>query len=157
MRSWLLLGIVLVVSCGEPPVDVSFPEREAEQHVLDQAGILDADALEARLAEVAGEGLDIVALTYETQQASCGEAFRAAREFVRTWDADIALVAVARPGDFGSTDEQRQRCLGVQPLDDRAIPGALRERIAEELVPPKASANDWDAAFDVAVDALVEQ
>lgn len=157
MRSWLLIGVALLVSCGEPPVDVSFPEREADQHVLDQAGILDADALESRLAEVAADGSDIVALTYETEQASCGEAFRAAREFVRTWDADIALVAVARPGDFTSDDEQRQRCLGVQPLDDRAIPGSLRERIAEELVPPKAAANDWDAAFEVAVDALVEQ
>lgn len=157
MRSWLLIGVLLLVSCGEPPVDVSIPQRESGQHVLDQAGILDADALEAHLAEVEADGSDIVALTYETEQASCGEAFRAAREFVRTWEADIALVAVARPGDFTSTDEQRQRCLGVQPLDDRAVPASLRERIAEELVPPKAKDNDWDGAFDVAVDALVEQ
>ena len=157
MRSWLLIGVVLLVSCGEPPVDVTIPERDADQHVLDRADILDVDALEARLADVAADGTDVVALTYETEQASCGEAFRAARQFVRRWDADVALVAVARPGDFASKDEQRQRCLGVQPLDDRAVPGALRERIAEELVPPKAAANDWDGAFGVAVDALVEQ
>ncbi len=149
--------LVLLVACGEPPVDVAVPEREQGQHVLDNAGILDEARLEARLADVASGGPDIVALTYETEQASCGEAFRAAREFVRTWNADVAVVAVARPGDFTSDDQGRERCVGVQPLQDRAVPGSLRERIAEELVPPKASANDWDGAFEVAVDALVQQ
>lgn len=157
MRRWVLAALLLLGACGEPEVDFAMPPREPGQHVLDSAGILDAQALESRLAEVAEGGTDIVALTYETQAATCGEAFRAAREFVRTWNADVALVAVARPGDFASDDPQRQRCLGVQPLDDRALPAALRERIAEELIPPEAADNDWGGAFSVAVDALEQQ
>lgn len=155
MRRWCLAAAVLLAACGEPAVDVTIPEREPEQQVADLAGILDAGALEERLGGL--DDKDIVVLTYETDQASCGEAFRAAGEFVRAWEADIALVAVARPGDFASDDEQRQRCLGVQPLDDRSVPGALREQIAEELIPPKAAVNDWDGAFGAAVEALVQQ
>ena len=158
MRSGVLLLVVLMTACGEPAVDVEISAREERQHVLDQAGILDAEALEQRLDTAQEDaGLDIVALTYESEQANCGEAYRAAREFVRTWEADVALVAVADPGDFTSTEQTRQRCLGVQPLDDRGIPGDLREQIAEELVPPKAADNDWDGAFAVAVEALVER
>ena len=157
MRKALLVFAVVLAACGEPAVDVELADREPGQHVDDQAGILDADALQERLAEAEQDGLDIVALTYESEQANCGEAYRAAREFVRTWEADVALVAVAEPGDFTATEQTRQRCLGVQPLDDRGVPGDLRERIAEELVPPKAADNDWDGAFAVAVDALVEQ
>lgn len=156
MRRWLLMAAVLLTACGEPPADVAIPPRATGDHVVEKAGILDAQALESRLAEIADSGMDIVALTYETQEATCGEAFRAAREFVGIWEADVALVAVARPGDFTSDDPGRQRCFGVQPRDDRGISGALRERIAEELVPPRASANDWDGAFRVAVDALVD-
>lgn len=156
MRRWVLMTALLLAACGEPPIDVDVPARDDGQHVLDQAGILDAQGLDARLDQAADDGTDIVALTYESEAATCGEAFRAAREFVRTWKADVALVAVARPGDFTSDDPQRRRCLGVQPLYDRAVAGALRERIAEELIPPKASVNDWDGAFTVAVDALLQ-
>ena len=157
MRKGLLLLAVMLAACGEPAVDVDIAPRDGGRHVADQAGILDAEALEQRLADAEDEGLDIVALTYESEQANCGEAYRAAREFVRTWEADVALVAVAKPGDFESSEQTRQRCLGVQPLDDRGLPGDLREQIAEELVPPKAGANDWDGAFAVAVDALVQR
>jgi hypothetical protein len=125
--------------------------------VADLAGILDSDALEGQLAQLDKGGRDIVALTYETPQASCGEAFRAARKFVVEWDADIAVVAVARPGDFTATAQERQRCLGVQPRDDRAVGADLRERIAEELVPPLTAHNDWDGAFTAAVEALEAQ
>ena len=159
MRKTLLLAAALVVAaaCGEPAPDISIPARPDGDHVADTAGILDEEALEERLRTVAEDGHDIVALTYETQQAGCGEAYRAAREFVRTWKADIALVAVAQPGDFTSDDEARERCVGVEPLESRAVPGDLREQIAEQLVPAKTADNDWDGAFAVAVDALVEQ
>lgn len=158
MRRWLLLaGLLALGACGEPATDVTIPERNPGQHVLDQAGILDTEALERRLAKAEDKGVDIVALTYETSSANCGEAFRAAREFVQTWQADVALIAVARRGDFTSDDPKRQRCVGVQPVDTRAVSGALRERIAEELIPPKALANDWTGAFTVAADALVRQ
>lgn len=153
MRRWVLVLGLLLAACGEPEVDVEIPARDTGQHVLDQAGILDVQALESRLAEIA-QVRDIVVLTYETPAATCGEAFRAAGDFVRSWEADVALVAVAKPGDFASDEPQRQRCLGVQPLEDRAISGGLRERIAEELIPPKASVNDWNGAFNVAIDAL---
>jgi hypothetical protein len=158
MRSCLVIAALLITACGEPAVGVDLPEREGGQHAADLAQILDVDQLEQSLTQAeAAEGLDIVALTYETEEASCGEAVRPAREFVRSWDADIAVVAVARPGDFTSDAEQRQRCLGVQPLDDRAVPGSVREEIAEELVPPRSRVNDWDGAFAVAVETLVEQ
>ena len=156
--SALLVGLAFVaVACGEPAVDVDVPARGPQQHVEDQAGILDAAALEDRLATLAQDGPDVVALTYETPQASCGEAFRAARQFVADWDADIAIVAVARPGEFTATAQDRQRCVGVQPRADRALGADLRERIAEELVPPFAADNDWDGAFAAAVEALAAQ
>lgn len=146
-----------LVGCGEPPVDVDLPAREGDQRVADLAGILDVPALEDRLGELADAGLDVVALTYETDQANCGEAFRAGLEFATAWDADIALVAVARPGDFTSTDPDRQRCLGLRPVDDFAVGRDTREEIAEVLVPPLAAENRWDQAFGVAADTLDEQ
>lgn len=162
MRS-ALLGVVLALltaACGEPAPDISLPPREGDSRIADEAGVLSAaerEQLQARLDEVAADGQDIVALTYETEQANCGEAYRAAKQFVERWEADVALVAVAAPGDFASTESTRQRCLGVQPRDDRAVPGGLREEIAEVLVPPKAADNDWYGAFSVAVDALASQ
>lgn len=153
----VVAAVLVLAACGEPEPDVTLPERTDGAHVADQAEILDAADradLERRLAEIAADGPDIVALTYETQQANCGEAYRAAKRFVERWDADVALVAVAAPGDFESTEATRERCLGVQPRDDRAVPGGLREEIAETLVPPKTAGNDWHGAFVVAADAL---
>lgn len=158
MRLCLLLGslALVLVGCGEPAIDVELPDRDGT-HVADLAGILDAEALDDRLQAIAADGLDVVALTYTTAQANCGEAFRAGREFATTWGADVALVAVARPGDFEATGSDRQRCLGLRPLDDFAVPGGLREEIAEGLVPPIAAENDWDGAFMVAADRLAEE
>lgn len=156
----LLLTLLLAVgvtACGEPPIDVDLPARTDGDHVADLAGILDADALDAQLAEIAADGLDVVALTYTTPQANCGEAFRAGLAFAQAWEADVALVAVARPGDFESTDDGRLRCLGLRPVDEFAVPGGLREEIAEGLVPPIAAENDWDGAFTAAADRLAEE
>ncbi len=158
MRSTLAALAVAVVlgGCGEPPVDVTLPARQPGQQVLDLAGVLRGSGLEDRLTALAEDGFDVVALTYESEQAGCGEAFRAGGELVRAWDADVAVVAVARPGDFAAPAPPRERCLGVRPRDDSAVPGDVRERIAEELVPPAAGRNDWPAAFSAAVDALAQ-
>jgi hypothetical protein len=153
-----LIGLLLVlVGCGEPPVDVDIPAREGDQRVADLAGILDVPALEDRLAELADDGLEVVALTYETEQANCGEAFRAGLDIATAWEADVALVAVARPGDFASSADDRERCLGLRPVDDFAVGRGTREEIAEVLVPPLAAENRWDEAFGVAADTLAEQ
>lgn len=154
------LAVAALTGCtGEPAVDVEIPARADGQQVADLAGILDGPgglALLDRLNLLGGTGLDVVVLTYETEQASCGEAFRAGGEFVQAWDADVAVVAVARPGDFTSTDEtSRERCLGVRPADERAL-SEVREEIAEEIVPPIAATNDWPAAFVAAVDRIAE-
>lgn len=151
------IGLAVLTGCGEPAIDVDLPQRAGDERVADLAGILDADALEARLAEAAQDGMDIVALTYETEQAGCGEAYRAAQEFVAAWEADVALVAVARPGDFTSEEEERERCFGLQPAAGNDVAGGLRELIAEELVPEESADNDWNGAFGVAVDALMDQ
>lgn len=156
MTRWVLvagLGLVLAVSaCAEPAIDVQLPERDG--HVADLAGILDVDRLEAQLQQIAAQGLDVVALTYTTPQANCGEAFRAGREMATGWQADIALVAVARPGDFTATVEDRERCVGLRPVDDFAVGRGLREEIAEVLIPPLAADNNWDQAFAVAAETL---
>lgn len=149
--------LILLAGCGEPTIDVDLPQRAGTERVADLAGILNADALEARLEQAAQEGTDIVVLTYESEQAGCGEAYRAAQEFVMKWAANVALVAVAEPGDFKAEAEPRERCFGLQPSASTEVSGGLRERIAEELVPPKTADNDWDGAFAVAVDALMEQ
>ena len=153
----LLLAAVVLTACGEPPIDVTIPARKQGVAIADLAGVLDAAALQGRIDEAAAEGLDVVALTYETPQASCGEAYRAATEFVNAWEADVAIVAVARPGDFASDAQDRQRCVGIQPRDPRGLGADLRERIAEEIVPPLAGENEWTAAFDAAIEAVLAQ
>lgn len=148
--------LALAGGCGEPPLGLELPARAEQQQVADLADILDT-AVEERLAAVlAEEDLDVVGLTYTTPQASCGEAFRAGRALVRAWNADVAVVAVAREGDFASEAEGRERCLGVSPRDEFAVPGSLREEIAEGLLPPIAARNAWSEAFTAAADRLAE-
>lgn len=154
------LAILLLAGCGEPEPQVSLPARDAGAHVADLAEVLsagDREKLDQRLEEISQDGLEMVALTFESDNANCGEAYRAAKEFVTAWEADVALVAVAAPGDFTSSAQSRNRCLGVQPLEDRAVPGSVREYIAEQLVPPLTADNDWYGAFVAAAEVLAEQ
>lgn len=160
-RLLALLALLAVGASCEPAVDLEIPAREEGQRVLDRAGILDDDALAPLLADVAPD-TDVVALTYETEQASRGEAARAGQQLVEAWDADVVLVAVARPGDFASTAEDptregsRQRFFGIEPADAFAVPGALREEIVEGVVPSIAATNDWQAVFTAAALRLRE-
>lgn len=150
-----VLCAALLVACGEPAVDLDVPERRAGQVVLDQAGILEDTDVDARLRDLAAEGVDVVAVTYETPQAGLGESRRAGQLVLEEWGADIALVAVARPGDFTSSDAgDRVRYFGLESADHFAVPRGVRERIAEELAPPLAGDNDWQAVFEMAVDEL---
>lgn len=155
----LVAATLVLTACGEPDVDLELPPRETGQHVLDTAGILSGTEsgteVAERLADLAEAGLDLVAVTYETPQASLGENRRAGSLVVEEWGADIALVAVAVPGDFASTDaDSRRRFFGLEPADTFAVPGGLRERIAEERAPPLAEANDWPAVFTMAIDEI---
>ena len=149
-----LAATLLLAACGEPGIDVDIPDRTDGAHVLDLAEILSPDAADTVALAEDIDGLDVVVLTYETEQASCGEAYRAGRELVAEWDADVAIVAVAQPGDFQATDEERERCVGLQPRNDETVDGDLREEIAEVVVPPLAATNDWDAVVTAAVEAL---
>lgn len=158
MRSGLVLVLgVALAACGEPPIAVEIPARESGQQVLDLAGVV-GPGVALRLEAIReDEGLDLVALTYETTAASCGEAFRAGGAFVQEWQADVAIVAVARPGDFASTDEEREACFDIQPRDERAVPGSLRQEIVEQQVPPLTEQNRWAEAFHAAAERLAEE
>lgn len=149
----VVLAALLLAAC-EPAVDVAIPEREPGQVLLDQAGILD-ERVEQRLRAFGEQGRDVVALTYETEQVTRGEASRAGRELVEAWGADVALVAVSRPGDFASTDTStRERVFGLEAADAYDISRDLREQIVETLVPPVAGENDWPGVFLLALDRL---
>jgi hypothetical protein len=152
MRRAVLLLLVLLAGC-EPAPDFSPPAREEGQVALDEAGILDEGVAE-RLREMAADGRDVVALTYETEEASRGEASRAGRLLIEEWGADIVLVAVARPGDFTSAEDERERFFGMEAADTYDIPRDLREQIVEGRVPPVAGENDWPGAFRLALDEL---
>jgi hypothetical protein len=149
------LGILPLTACGEPEVELAPPARAAGAHVLDEAGVVDA-SVDERLAELAAErGYDVVALAYEDDRASLGQADRAGRLVLEEWDADIVLVAVAHPGDFDNPDpDARRRYFGVTATDRFTVTRGLRERIVEEAVPGPAADNDWSAAFHAAVDEL---
>lgn len=150
-----LLALCALTACAEPVVDLDVPDREAGQHVLDRAGLLNGTDVPDRLAQLAEAGLDVVAVTYETDQASLGEGSRAGQLVVAEWDADVALVAVAAPGDFTNPDpDTRDRFFGLESADRYALSRSLRERIAEERAPPLAARNDWPAVFSMAIDEL---
>ena len=93
-----------------------------------------------------------MALTYTVEGANCGEAFRAGREFVQAWEADVAVVAVAEPGDFDDADGDR--CVGLAPLDDFELGRGTREEVSEVIWPPLIDDNAWGEIFDVAADEL---
>lgn len=151
----LLLAAAALTACsGEPQPDLVVPQRAEGQVVLDLANILEDEAVADSLAEI--EGFDAVAVSYETHQANAGEARRAAQRVVREWDADLVVIAVARPGDFPATDDDRERFVGVEPADAFAVPGGLREEIAEEALGEVATSNDWTAVFTTAAELLAE-
>lgn len=145
---------LLAVACGEEDPDIDLGDRAEGQLVVDHVGVLD-DSVEEALGDI--DGWEVVAVTYETPQASAGEAHRAGEAVVEAWDVDVALVAVAQPGDFTSTDDDRRRFFGATPADVRAVPGGLREELAEEVVPPRAADNDWSGAFVAAAERLREE
>jgi hypothetical protein len=153
-----LAAAALAGGCGNPEVALAVPERQDGQVMLDEAGVLDA-AVADRLAAVAADtGVDVVALAFEDPQASLGQADRGGRLLLDAWGADVVVVAVARPGDFASSDEQaRRRYFGVFATDRFAVPRGLRERIVEEAVPPLAARNDWPGAFTAAADILADE
>lgn len=145
-----LAAALLLTACGEPPLAISLPARDGQ--VADLAGILDLDEVTATLQAHAADGVDIVVLTYTTPDANCGEAFRAGQQLVEAWDADVAMVAVAAPGDFA--DPEGERCAGVQPRDDFAVGRGTREAITEVLWPPLIEANEWTEVVLVGADEL---
>lgn len=151
------LGVLLVLllgGCGEPEVDLEIPPRGPDQHLLDDAGILDA-GLEERLREVSeSTGLDVVALTFTDDRTSLGQADRGGRLLLAEWKADVVLVAVARPDDFTSDDADRSRFFGIYSTDRFDVSRDLRERIIFERVQLLAADNEWVPAFHAALDEL---
>jgi hypothetical protein len=151
----LLVLLGLLAGCGEPDVDLQLPQRAQGQQVLDQAEILEEGELEGQLDGLRQRGHDVVAVTFESPEASAGHADRSGRMVLEEWGADVVLIAVAVPGDFTSTEgERRRRFFGVVPADRFLVSGDVREMIVEELAPPLAADNDWDAVFAVAVEAI---
>ncbi|MEX0658075.1 MAG: hypothetical protein WD080_02985 [Egibacteraceae bacterium] len=151
----LAIAVLALGGCGEPDVDLDLPARAPDQHILDTAGVLDGSDVAERLDALADEGLDIVAVTYETPRASLGESRRAGQLVVEEWGADIALVAVAAPDNFTSTDDRtRERFFGLEPAGTVTVPRGLRERVAEERAPVLAEVNDWPGVFAMAIDEI---
>ena len=150
-------ALLAAAGCGEPPVDVAIPPREAGQSVLDVADVL-SEHVAAELSQLrAEEELDIVALAYETSEASAGEARRAAQALVARWDADIALVAVAEEDAFTRGGQDGERFFGLEPADQFAVPRSLRERLVEQEVVPLAAEDDWDAVFLYTAETLAAE
>ncbi len=156
----LLLPVVVAVAilavlllAREPEADLEPPPRGADEVVLDPEGVLD-ETVAAAFAELAEHGWDAVALAYETPQAGEGEAQRGGRLLREAWQADIVVVAVARPGDFASEDEDRRRAVGIAAESARTVPPALREAVADEAMAEPAGRNAWSEAFVAAADYL---
>ncbi|HWH33293.1 MAG TPA: hypothetical protein VNU01_11550 [Egibacteraceae bacterium] len=153
--AWLVAVLALALgACGEPEVPLQVPPRGADDVVIDDARILDVDALARDLYAFRHQGWDPVLVTFEAEGASMGMADRAGRKVIEAWGADLAIVAVAEPGDFRATGSERRRFFGLFARDVREVPRDVRERIVEELVPPIAARNDWTEAFHVAVTEL---
>lgn len=150
----LLLAVVGVAGCGEPDPDLDVPDRADGQVVADLAGVVDEAEVGEAFGALADDGWDAVALVFETPQANQGEAQRAGRELLEAWEVDLVVVAVARPGDFDSDAPDRRRAVGVEAPTARAVPGALREDVANDAMRPHAEDNAWTAAFLAAAEAL---
>lgn len=150
--------MALMTACGEPAVPLEVPQRDFDQVVLDTARILDEEdrELQVALGELRHQGWDPVLVTFQAEGANMGMADRAGRKVIDAWGADLAIVAVAEPGDFDSEAEDRERFFGLFARNVRDIPRGLRERIVEELIPPVARGNDWMEVFKVAVTELAE-
>ncbi len=146
------VAIAFALTLREPSVDVELPARDG-QHLHDAAGVVDADAVEQRLAALErSEGVDAVAVVWEDEEASLGQAARGATRALDAWQADVALSAVAHPGAF--TDQQAgRRYFGVEG-DRFEVGSGLRERIVEDVVPGPAGDNDWTAALLAAIDEI---
>lgn len=148
--------VVVVLVARDPDPDLEVPPREPGQVSADLAGVLDGDVDDALIA-LADVGWDAVALTFETTQANQGEAQRGGRALLEAWDADIALVAVAQPGDFTSESEDRRRFFGVEAPSAFDVPGDLREAVTDQIVPSYAADNDWSGAFTAGARHLAEE
>ncbi len=150
----LLVLVLLLAGCGEPPVAYDPPPRAADQQLLDTVGLLDA-ATEDRLREVSeATGFDVVGLAFDDERASLGQADRGGKLLLDDWDADVVLVAVAQPGDFVSEEAERSRYFGVFATDRFAVSREVRERIIFDRVQLLAADNEWVAAFAAAIDEL---
>lgn len=151
-----LLVVLLLGGCGEPDVELELPSRSGGAQVADLVGVLDesvADRLEALREET---GYDVVAVAFESDRASLGEASRGGARALEEWDADIVLTAVGFPGHFTEDDpEARRRYFGIE-ADRFTVSRGLREEIVEAAVPPRAADNDWTGAFLAAIEALAE-
>jgi hypothetical protein len=154
----LALAIVLLpAACGEPDVDLELPARGEGAQVADLAGVLDPSVSDRLVTLREDTGYDVVALTFESERASLGEASRGARLALEEWGADIALTAVGFPGDFTEEDpDARRRFFGIE-ADRLTVSRGLREQIVEEAVPPPAADNDWTAVFLAAIDVLAAE
>lgn len=151
------MAALALAGCGEPEVDVELPARADAAPVADLAGVLGPEVAERLERLRARSGYDVVALTFESDRASLGEAQRGGERLLEEWGADVALTAVGFPGDFAETDaDDRRRYFGVE-ADRFAVTRGLRDQIVEVAVPPPAADNDWTGAFLAAIDVLEDE
>lgn len=161
--AWVLAAVLLTVALlsgcsGEPAVPLDVPARQPGQVLFDRASILDANdshLLEA-LDALQAQGWDVALVTFESAEANLGMADRAGKKVIDAWGVDLALVAVAAPGDFASTSSTRRRYFGLTARNIRSVSPSLRERIAEELVPQLAAKNQWTQGFTLALTELAQ-
>lgn len=150
----VLVMTAALAGCGEPEVQLDLPARAGGAAVADLAGVLGPEVA-SRLEQLREDtGYDVVAVTFESERASLGEAHRAGDLALDVWGADIALTAVAFPGHFTEDDpDARRRYFGIE-ADRFTVTRDLRERIVDEAVPARTAGNDWTGAFLAAVDEL---
>ncbi|MFO8075420.1 MAG: hypothetical protein ACQETV_06510 [Actinomycetota bacterium] len=150
-------AVLAVLLLGrEPEADLDPPPRGPDDVVLDPAGILD-ERVATAFSELAAHGWDAVALAYESPQAGEGEAQRGGRLLREAWQADLVVVAVARPGEFTSGRGDRRRAVGVAAESARSVPPALREDVAEEAMADPAGRDAWSEAFVAAAERLAAE